>query len=254
MGWAVEIEDPSPLTTLVLGALCVGIAATIGGTTGFGSALIAMPLMLLVGFTLPEVVVVNLVTGVLSRLAVAYRLRDRIDWRRVALLGFGSLPGAWLGAETVNLLPAHYVKAVAGAVVMLSGIYLAIPAGGRQWTPSSAAQAATGAVGSYLSTTTSLGGPPPVLLLSRARIPPLSFLADLAGYFIVTNTMSLGILQVRDEIPHAVLWPMLPVFVAAAVVGNVVGLRIAGLLPTKVFRAAVIALVIAAGALTIASS
>jgi len=86
------------------------------------------------------------------------------------------------------------------------------------------------------------------------RIPPLSFLADLAGYFIVTNTMSLGILQVRDEIPHAVLWPMLPVFVAAAVVGNVVGLRIAGLLPTKVFRAAVIALVIAAGALTIASS
>ncbi len=66
--------------------------------------------------------------------------------------------------------------------------------------------------------------------------------------------MSLGILQVRDEIPHAVLWPMLPVFVAAAVIGNVVGLRIAGLLPTKVFRAAVIALVIAAGALTIASS
>lgn len=41
----------------------------------------------------------------------------------------------------------------------------------------------TGAISGYFSTTTSLNGPPVVLLLGRAKLPPLSFIADLAGYF-----------------------------------------------------------------------
>ena len=43
------------------------------------------------------------------------------------------------------------------------------------------ATALTGAISGYFSTTTSLNGPPVVLLLGRARLPPLSFIADLAG-------------------------------------------------------------------------
>ena len=242
------------MTALILGALCIGAASILGGAAGFGSALISTPLMLLVGLPLREVVVVKLVTGLVTRLAVAYRLRHRVNWPRVAVLGVGSVPGAWLGSQTANALPAHYLKSAAGAVIMLCGIYMAIPTSKQSRTPSTAAQAVTGAVGGYLSTTTSLSGPPPVLLLTRARLPPLNFIADLAGYVIVVNTVSLAILRFRDEVPHAVLWPMLPEFVVAALVGNIVGLWIATRLPTKVFRSTVIALVIVAGALTVASS
>ncbi len=63
--------------------------------------------------------------------------------------------------------------------------------------------------------------------------------------------MTVGILWIRDEITESLLWPRLPVFVLAAVVGNLVGLSIARRLPTGLFRTAVIVLVIAAGAVTL---
>ncbi len=167
---------------LVVGALCIGIASVVGGATGFGTALIATPIMLMVGFDIPEVVFVNLVAGLVTRVNVAYQLRSQINWRRVALLGGGSLPGAWLGAMTLSMLPEHYLKPAAGALVMLCGIAMALPVGtSAPRNPPAAAQALTGAVGGYLAITTSLNGPPPVLLLMRARVPPLSFIADLAA-------------------------------------------------------------------------
>jgi uncharacterized protein len=78
------------------------------------------------------------------------------------------------------------------------------------------------------------------------------FIADLAGYFIVTNLLSLVILVGYNGFPVAVLWPTLPVLVAAAVGGTIAGLRIARRLPMQGFRTAVVALVILAGALTAA--
>jgi uncharacterized membrane protein YfcA len=240
------------MTLLLVGALCIGIASIIGGATGFGTALIATPVMLMVGFDVPEVVFVNLVAGLVTRVNVAYQLRNQINWRRVALLGGGSLPGAWLGAVTLSLLPEQFLKPAAGALVMLCGIAMALPV--RTVTPrqpSAAAQALTGAVGGYLGTTTSLNGPPPVLLLMRARLPPLAFIADLAGYFIVANVMALGILCIRGEITDSMVWPRLPVFVIAALVGNLTGLSIARRITPGVFRSAVIVLVIASGAVTL---
>lgn len=236
---------------LVVGALCIGIASVVGGATGFGTALIATPIMLMVGFDIPEVVFVNLVAGLVTRVNVAYQLRSQINWRRVALLGGGSLPGAWLGAMTLSMLPEHYLKPAAG-----SGDAVRNSDGASGWDVSAPKPTRRSAgthrrVGGYLAITTSLNGPPPVLLLMRARVPPLSFIADLAGYFIVANIMTVGILWIRDEITESLLWPRLPVFVLAAVVGNLVGLSIARRLPTGLFRTAVIVLVIAAGAVTL---
>ena len=52
------------------------LAAFIGGVTGFGYSLVATPLLLLLGFSLPFAVTVNMALAVLTRLSVAYRFRD----------------------------------------------------------------------------------------------------------------------------------------------------------------------------------
>jgi uncharacterized protein len=44
---------------LAVGAVCVRVASAIGGATGFDTALVATPSMLLTGFDVPEVVVIN---------------------------------------------------------------------------------------------------------------------------------------------------------------------------------------------------
>ncbi len=235
---------------LALGAACIGVASIIGGATGFGTAMVATPLMLLAGFGVSEVVAINLVAGLVTRLDVVCRLWHQIDKRRVALLGAGSVPGAWLGAVTLQWLPEHHLKQVVGVLIVVCGIAMALVRSAPPRKPSTGAQALTGVLGGYLSTTTSLNGPPPVLLLMRAQLAPLAFIADLAGYFIVTNLLSLAVLVGRDAVPAGIWWPMVPALVAAAVAGNIAGLGIARRVSTQAFRSGVVVLVVLAGVLT----
>lgn len=209
---------------IVIAALCVAAASVIGGATGFGTSLIATPLMLTAGIGLAETVVVNLVVALITRVGVTVQLREHIDWRRVAVLGSASVPGAWLGVQTVTLLPDQHLKPAAGAI------------------------------GGYFSTTTSLNGPPVVLLLGRAKIPPMSFIADLAGYFVITSMVSLALLWSGTGIDLPGLWPLLVACVVAGVTANQLGIAIARRLPTHLFRSAVIVLVVIAGLLTIVTA
>jgi uncharacterized protein len=82
--------------------------------------------------------------------------------------------------------------------------------------------------------------------------PPLSFVADLAGYLVLANLLSLAVLAGRHAVPPEVLWPTLPLLVAAAVVGNIAGMWVARRLPARAFHSAVVVLVILAGAMTVA--
>jgi hypothetical protein len=237
--------------TLVLGCACIAFASIVGGATGFGTALVATPLMLLVGLSVPEVVFVTLVVGLVTRCAVALRLRAHVVWSRVGLFALGSIPGALAGAEVLRVVPVHYLKIAAGVLAVLCGLSMVVtPEPGEPRPPSTAAAAATGAVGGFLSTTTALNGPPPALLLTRAGVPPMVFIADLAGYFTFVSAVSLIVLGARGQIPHTMLGPALPIYVAAALLGTGAGLWIAHRLPARAFRLAVIALVVVAGTLT----
>lgn len=239
---------------IVIAALCVAVASVIGGATGFGTSLIATPLMLTAGIGLAETVVVNLVVALVTRVGVTVQLREHIDWRRVAVLGAASVPGAWLGVQTVTLLPEQHLKPAAGAVAILCGLAMTLPARRTARPPSAAITATVGAIGGYFSTTTSLNGPPVVLLLGRAKIPPMSFIADLAGYFVITSLVSLALLWSGTGIDLPGLWPLLAACVVAGVSANQLGIAIARRLPTHVFRSAVIALVVVAGLLTIVTA
>lgn len=239
---------------IVLAVLCVAAASVIGGATGFGTSLLATPLMLMAGIGLAETVVVNLVVALVTRVGVTVQLRDHINWRRVAVLGLASVPGAWLGVQTVNLLPEEHLKPAAGAITVLCGLAMALPVARAPRPPSAFAAAVTGAISGYFSTTTSLNGPPVVLLLSRARLPPLSFIADLAGYFVITSLVSLALLWSGTEIDFHALLPMIAACTVTGVVANQLGLAIALRLPTHVFRSAVISLVVIAGLVTIATA
>ncbi|WP_196780862.1 sulfite exporter TauE/SafE family protein [Nocardioides sambongensis] len=159
------------MTVLTAAVLCVGFAALIGGATGFGSSLIAAPLMLLAGVGVTETVVINLVVALATRLAAAYQLRAEMDRRRVLRLGGAAIPGAWVGAVTIVLIPEGVLKPAVGVLTILCGVVMALPARRAPTPPTARATLAVGAIGGYLSTTTSLNGPPPVLLLSRAQVP-----------------------------------------------------------------------------------
>ncbi|MGN0102373.1 MAG: sulfite exporter TauE/SafE family protein [Dietzia sp.] len=239
---------------IAVAVVCVAVASVIGGATGFGTSLIATPLMLTAGIGLAETVTVNLVVALITRVGVTVQLREHITWRRVAVLGAASMPGAWLGVQTVTLLPEQHLTPAAGVVTILCGLAMALPTRRTARPPSAALTATVGAIGGYFSTTTSLNGPPVVLLLGRAKIPPMGFIADLAGYFVITSLVSLALLWSGTGIDLPGLWPLLAACIVAGVAANQVGIAIARRLPTHLFRSAVIALVVIAGLLTIVTA
>lgn len=240
---------------LLSGALTIGVASVIGGITGFGTALIATPFMLMAGFDLPYVVFVNLLVGAITRLHAAYDSRRLIDWRRVGYLGGCSVPGALAGAAMLAVLPQEQLQIGAGVAVMLCAAAMAMPFAANASSEASAgALAVTGLLGGFLGTTTSLSGPPPVLLLLRVRLPAAQFVADLAAYFVIVNCAAIAILAAGGQVVAAMVQPELLLFVVAGVLGNVVGIVIGKRLPEQAFRRAVLVLVIIAGAMAVWSA
>ena len=70
--------------SLIAGGLVVFAASFLGGVTGFGYSLVATPLLLLLGYSLPFVVTVNLALACITRISVAYRFREDANPRRAA--------------------------------------------------------------------------------------------------------------------------------------------------------------------------
>jgi uncharacterized protein len=234
---------------LVIGGLAAAAIALLAGTSGFGFGLVAAPVLLLIGFSLPFVVTVNLLVTLGTRVSVAWRLRRSISPRRVALLVGGAVPGLWLGARTLGAIDEHAVKVAVGIVIMVAAAALAYADRHPPRPRFRGLTVVAGFLGGVLGTTTSLIGVPPALLLARRRVATTSFFADLSVYFIVAAAIGLGLLASRGHFDGRaarafVYW--LPGVLAANVVGTTVGLRV----PDREFRFLTLGLAFVAGALT----
>jgi uncharacterized membrane protein YfcA len=237
----------------VLGGITAAAVALLSGTSGFGFGLVATPLLLLLGYSLPFVVTVNLLISLATRIAVAYRLRRAVHARRVVMLVGGALPGLWLGARTLGALDAHDVKIAVGALIMAAAVAIAWVDRHPPRPRFRGLLVVAGFLGGLLGTTTSLIGVPPALLLTRRRLAALSFFADLAVYFVAASAIGLALLAERghfdrDAARDFVWW--LPGVLAANAVGTTLGLRV----PDRTFQLVTLGLAFAAGAVTAATA
>jgi uncharacterized membrane protein YfcA len=236
---------------LVLGGVLAALVALLAGTSGFGFGLLATPLLLLSGFSLPFIVTVNLLVSVATRVSVVYRLRASIEPRRVALLVAGGAPGLYAGARLLGSVDRHTVKVAVGVVIMLAAAALLYAERHPpSLEPRAALVAVSGFLGGVLGTTTSLIGVPPALLLARRRLGPAHFFADMAVFFVVTGAIGVLVLEIDGDFSaagaHAFLW-WLPGVLVANVVGTSLGLR----LPARAFRLMTLSLALAAGGVTV---
>lgn len=238
---------------ILLGGVIVILAALLAGVSGFGLGIVAVPLLLLAGFSLPFVVTAVLLVSLVTRVSVVWRLRGSIHRRRASVLIGAAVPGLFVGALVLRSADDGTLRLVVGTTVAAAAAWLA-------WTQRRPARprlrgmnAAAGFVGGVLGTSTSLNGIPPALLLARRAVPAKAFLADLAAYFVITSAIGLGILLLNGEFSRdgaqAFVW-----WLPGVVVANLVGTSAALRLPREGFRTLVLALAFVAGIATAASS
>lgn len=118
-----EIRWPAPWALVsigVVGGLLVGMTSIGGGTV--------IMALLLVFFSVPLNFMVGLDVMHGALLAVIsssnYVFAGQTDWHLVGLLLIGSLPGAWLGARTVNRVDLNLVRGILAILILVAGIDL----------------------------------------------------------------------------------------------------------------------------------
>lgn len=229
-------------------------AALLAGATGFGFGLLSAPLLLAGGFALPFVVTANLALALVTRLSIAYGLRRYIFPPRTAMLIIGSIPGLWLGIQALTTIDRATIKGATGVLAMLMALYLLRSARAAPPRRIPGAWLAAGLAGGFLGATTSLNGIPPALLLARDRVKALSFLADLAVYFVISNAIALALMNARGVLARQALFPIALLWLPGALLGNFLGVRLARRLPESLFRAIALAVIFIAGAVALVTA
>ena len=239
---------------LVVGGVIVVLAALLAGVSGFGLGIMAVPLLLLAGFSLPFIVTAVLLISLATRISVMWRLRRSINERRAAVLIGAAVPGLILGALFLRSTDdANALRLVVGTSVSLAAAGLAFA---ERYPPRPRLRgmnAAAGFAGGVLGTSTSLTGVPPALLLTRRGVATRPFHADLATYFVATSAIGLGVLALNGQFSQdgaeAFLW-----WLPGVVVANLAGTNVALRLPLQTFRSVVLVLAFIAGLVTALTS
>ena len=237
------------LVPLALIALAVGVLI---GCIGIGGVLLVPSLTYIGGMQVHVAIATCMFSYLFSGAvgAVEYARRGSIRWSMSGWLCAGAMPGAFLGAVTVSVVPAVYLELLIAALILFSGAHAlfrrAGSAGGR--VPGNAQLAVIGAVTGYGSAMSGTGGPlllVPILVwlkmpvltavgLSQVIQLPIAALATWGNlvYGNVDIAVGLGI---------AIL----------LMAGVAAGARIAHWVPARVLRRIVALVLLAVGALIV---
>jgi uncharacterized membrane protein YfcA len=201
-------------------ALVLFVAYLVRGIAGFGSGLIAVPLLSL-AFPVPGVVPVVVALDYVGSLGQSLRNLDRIAWKeQFALVPF-MVVGVGLGLLALRTVPAGILAKALGGFVVVYALYQMLPL-----PPLRAAAwvaALCGLLGGLVGTLFGTGGPFYVIYFNLRTIEKTAFRATFAANFMIDGGIRLaayillGLLG-RQTLVH--LLAALPVTAAALYLGG----------------------------------
>lgn len=224
--------------------VAVTLAGIVTGLTGFGFALVSVPLLLLAMDPAATVVAVLLI-GQLTSSANAWGARADIDLALLRALLPGAAVGMIAGSYALRLLDATTLKLTAASLVVAFTLVLAL-GNPRVRRPAVWREALVGGASGVLATSVGLSGPPVVLLVNGTMPDKNRSRATLAAFFAVSSPLGLLTLLLQGSAPpHA--WGAALLLAPAALAGRAVGSRLHRHTPQGVFRFVTLAITFAAG-------
>ncbi|MFQ5479076.1 MAG: sulfite exporter TauE/SafE family protein [Candidatus Binatia bacterium] len=168
----------------LLASLVVAFAACVQGSIGFGSALIAAPLLVLID---PALVPGPLIaSGLVLTALLSLRERREVDAGGVARLLVGSVAGTVAAAVLLRRLSDAGFSVVFALLVLLA---VALSALGIRVRPTTINITLAGLLSGFMGTTSSIGGPPAALMYQH--MPGARLRGTLAVYFLVSSSLAL---------------------------------------------------------------
>lgn len=164
------------------------LAGFFQGVAGFGSALVAVPLLTFL-IDIKVAVPLSMLNGLLITFFLSVELRRHIDWRKIVPLLAGSIPGILIGIGLFKKSPGGALRIMLGIVLIAYGVYRLTgrarrTALHRAW--GYLAGFATGFIGVVLST----GGPPAILYATLTDWSKDDIKATLSGFFFASGVFT----------------------------------------------------------------
>jgi uncharacterized protein len=174
---------------LILATSIVFVAAIIQGSAGIGYAITTAPLLRII---VPEAVPVAVMVSALAvGLLMILRERTALSLSGAGWVMAGRIPGAFIGAALLAVLPATVLDVCIGIAVLLAVLVMAQGVGIPFTTRS---QFLTGVVSGTTGTATAIGGPPLAMLYRERQGPELrSTLAAIMFVGLVINLVTLAV-------------------------------------------------------------
>lgn len=219
------------------------VGALVQAVSGFGFALLAVPLLTL-AITPSDAVVAQTLSGAVLSFVMAWQLRrhaDRATIRRTAPIMFAGMP---IGLLVGDLVGDRALRIGVGLAVLTATFTIA--KGVRAHHASAALDRTAGFVSGVLGTSTGTNGPPLVIALSAREVDPNAFRATLTALFSLANLVALPLFALAGKLTHRAVAVAL-IGAVPMVFGRLAGESVFARLPAARFRGVVLAMLAAAG-------
>ena len=239
-----------PLTVIIGGLLVIFLSSIIQGLTGFGFALVSVPIMMFI--LSPKVVVpIVIIHSLVINLIILFEARKWVNLKRIWPLMIAGAAGIPIGTYLLIVLNASILKIFIGSVIIPFAI-TSLVGFKKPIRSEKLAFAPVGVTSGLLASSTSLAGPPVILFFANQGIEKQTFRANLVAYFIVLGLAAIlafvigGV--ITTEVINYALW-LLP----STILGVMTGIKLVPRVSEKLFRNIALILVIIAGLLSVLS-
>ncbi|MBM3730228.1 MAG: sulfite exporter TauE/SafE family protein [Actinobacteria bacterium] len=235
---------------LALVAAIVSVAACAQMVSGFGFALMAVPLMGL-AIDLKTAVVISTICGTASNTYQAINDGHDRDRRLVRVLTTTSFLGMPLGFVLLDRIDVDFLRVVIGIVVLLALVAVLRSSSGTV-LGGRFLEVLAGFVSGVLATSTSTNGPPLVLLLRSRGLSPEVFRATINTVFSIVAFVSIIIFAFGARLTGEALVGTV-VAIPGLGIGMYAGWRLRGAMDPGVFWRIVVGLLTATAISSIVS-
>lgn len=216
--------------------------------SGFGFAMIAIPLLIPVIGAKPAVVIVTILSAALTA-GAALRNRTRVQWRPVLTLSAAAVCGVPVGVLVLVLVDPSVLALAIGVIVIIATALMARRAPARR--RGAGILVGAGFTSGVLLSSTGINGPPVVVAFQPNGAPPGQFRASLQAAFLIQDLMVCAGFAIVGQLDGKAV--LLAALAAPCLVGGWwLGDRVFSRISPEMFRRATLAMLLLSGALAIA--
>jgi len=239
------------MITLILISLIFLAAGFTQGFSGFGSALLAMPLLTLL-LDAKIAVPLSVLNSILITSYLSLKLKSHMERKKIMPLVLGSLPGTYIGVRFLVSADSDIIKMLLGVLIVSYCLYfLFIRSTPRRihhfW--SYPAGFCTGFIGSAFSA----GGPPAIIYTSLTGWSNDQIKATLTGFFFISSILTAAV-QITSGLITEEVFKYFTASALSVLIGVYAGSRMYSRINSQAYIRIILLILIILGSIMIVSA